>query len=257
MPIHDFHHAWIEEIKRALNRGILPPDLYALASIPTARVQPNARCSGKSPWESRLAAQLAGGYGPDVLTLEGPAQVTGDYADPSSGAGLALATAPPKVSFRARTADIYAAKANRIAVRHVSDHRVVAVIEIVSPGNKSTLPALRRFAEKAAELLRSGVHLMVIDLFPRDPRGIHEIIWNELDSAGFRLPDDRQLTLASYIGGAAQEAFVEPVAVGVALPDMPLFLTPGVYVQTPLEATYRSAWDAVPMIWRKTLEAAS
>ena len=22
---HDFHHAWIEEIKRSLNRGLLPP----------------------------------------------------------------------------------------------------------------------------------------------------------------------------------------------------------------------------------------
>ena len=28
---HDFHHAWIEELKRGLNRGLLPPDHYALA----------------------------------------------------------------------------------------------------------------------------------------------------------------------------------------------------------------------------------
>src|ERR1700739_539434 len=28
---HDFHHAWIEEIKRALNAGLLPDDYYALA----------------------------------------------------------------------------------------------------------------------------------------------------------------------------------------------------------------------------------
>src|SRR5262245_65409977 len=28
---HDFHHAWIEEIKRALNAGLLPVDYYALA----------------------------------------------------------------------------------------------------------------------------------------------------------------------------------------------------------------------------------
>jgi hypothetical protein len=41
MPVHDwthvdagilhaFHHSWIEEIARALNRGLLPPDYYAL-----------------------------------------------------------------------------------------------------------------------------------------------------------------------------------------------------------------------------------
>ncbi len=42
MPIHDwtrveagifhhFHHGWIEEIARALNRGLLPADYYAMA----------------------------------------------------------------------------------------------------------------------------------------------------------------------------------------------------------------------------------
>ncbi len=42
MPIHDwsrviddashaFHHAWIAEIQKVLNEGILPPDYYALA----------------------------------------------------------------------------------------------------------------------------------------------------------------------------------------------------------------------------------
>jgi len=93
---HDFHHAWIEEIKRGLNRGILPPDLYALAE------------------------QLAGAYGPDVRALEGPTT----ESDESSGndfGGVALAEVKPKVSFHARTeADIYTAEANRLTIRHVS-----------------------------------------------------------------------------------------------------------------------------------------
>jgi hypothetical protein len=230
---HDFHHEWISTIKHALNKGILPADHYALAE------------------------QIAGGYGPDVLTLEGPRDFRAEVPDDTRG-GVALATGQPKVSFRAKAeADIYAAKANRVAIRHVTDHRVVAVIEIVSPGNKSTRPAIRNFAEKAAELLRGGVHLMIIDLFPpgpRDPQGMHQLIWNELDESNFVLPADRPLTLASYIGGATQEAFIEPVALGAALPDMPLFLTTGMYVHTPLEATYRSAWDAVPAVWRRRLE---
>lgn len=230
---HDFHHAWIEEIKRALNRGILPRDHYALAE------------------------QITGGYGPDVLTLEGPTDSPAEVPDDARG-GVALATVQPKVSFRAKAeADIYAAKANRVAIRHVTDHHVVAVIEIVSPGNKSTQPAIRTFAEKAAEIPRSGVHLMIIDLFPpgpRDPQGMHQLIWNELDVSNFILPPDRPLTLASYIGGATQEAFIEPVALGASLPDMPLFLNTGIYVHTPLEATYQSAWDAVPAVWRKRLE---
>jgi hypothetical protein len=144
-----------------------------------------------------------------------------------------------------------------VAVRHVSDHRVIAVIEIVSPGNKRTRPALQTFVEKAAELLRGGVHLLVIDLFPpgpRDPQGIHRAIWTELDECTFVLPPERRLTLASYMGGPTKEAFVEPTAVGAALAEMPLFLSAQTYVLVPLEATYQSAWQAVPNIWKKALE---
>ena len=231
---HDFHHEWISTIKRTLNGGILPPTHYALAE------------------------QLAGGYGPDVLTLEGPVEPPARATQEPPG-GIALAAVQPKVSFRARTeADIYAAKASRITVRHVSDHRVVAVVEIVSPGNKSTRGAMRAFVDKAAELLRRGIHLMIVDPFPpsaRDPEGIHGVIWSELDNSDFTLPTHRPLTLASYIGGVCQEAFIEPVAVGALLPDMPLFLTAENYVQVPLEKTYQSAWEAVPAFWRGVLEA--
>ena len=45
------------------------------------------------------------------------------------------------------------------------------------------------------------------------------------------------------------------VAVGDALPDMPLYLTPEFYVNVPLEATYRTAFDAVPRLYRDVLEA--
>ena len=58
------------------------------------------------------------------------------------------------------------------------------------------------------------------------------------------------LTLASFIGGPVPEAFIEPTVVGACLPEMPLFLTPDVYVPLPLEATYQSAWEAVPSFWR-------
>ncbi len=46
------------------------------------------------------------------------------------------------------------------------------------------------------------------------------------------------------------EAFIEPVAVGEPLPEMPLFLTEDVWVPVPLEMTYQAAFDAVPHYWR-------
>lgn len=230
---HDFHHGWIEEIKRALNRGLLPPDHYALAE------------------------QIAGGLGPDVLTLQGP--TNGAPGPTSPGGTVALATCPPRVWYRAKTEiDIYAAKAKVIAIRHTSNHRVVAMVEIVSPGNKNNRHGLRAFVEKAEELLRAGIHLLIVDLFPhspRDPQGIHKVIWDEFLENDFTLPASRPLTLAAYIGGLIPEAFVEPASVGAPLSEMPLFLTPTVYVPVPLEKTYQSAWEAVPAFWQNVLTA--
>jgi hypothetical protein len=74
-----------------------------------------------------------------------------------------------------------------------------------------------------------------------------------LDESKLALPSDRPLTMASYIGGATQESFVEPIALGASLPDMPLFLSADIYVQVPLESTYQSAFEAVPAHWRKAL----
>jgi hypothetical protein len=232
---HDFHHTWITELRRALNRGLLPHDHYALAE------------------------QIAGGLGPDVLTLQRPTNAAPGASEPAGG--VALATAPPRVQFRQRAEpDLYAAKAKAVVIRHASNHRVVAIMEIVSPGNKNSRHGLRAFVEKAVQILRGGVHLLVVDLFPpgpRDPQGIHQAIWDQFIDSDFVLPADKPLALASYVGGPCPEAFVEPTAVGAALPDMPLFLTEDVYVPVPLEATYQLAWDDVPSVWRDVLTAAT
>lgn len=76
-------------------------------------------------------------------------------------------------------ADVYAAKASSVVIRHVTGHRVIAVVEIVSPGNKSSRSALDDFISKAIEMLKGGIRLLAVDLFPpgpRDPGGIHKAI---------------------------------------------------------------------------------
>ncbi len=246
MPIHDwtrveagifhaFHHDWITEIARALNRGLLPAAYYALPE------------------------QLAGGLGPDILTLRRPGNtVPSSPVEPPDG-GVALAEAPPKVRIRTRAeANRYAAKAKVVTIRHVSNHQVVAMAEIVSPGNKNNQNGLNAFVRKTREPLSAGIHLLLVDLFPpssRDPQGIHRAVWGEDCGADFTLPEDKPLTCVSYVGGSASEAFVELVAVGDPLPEMPLFLTPEVYVPVPLEATYQSAWEGMPAYWREVVAA--
>ena len=44
------------------------------------------------------------------------------------------------------------------------------------------------------------------------------------------------MTLAAYAAGSEKVAYVENLAVGDRLPDMPVFLTPEVYVNAPLRA---------------------
>ncbi len=73
---------------------------------------------------------------------------------------------PPRTRFVLRAeADAYVAKASRIAIRHPSG-QLVSVIEIASPGNKGSRAPLRAFVEKAVDLLRQGIHLLVVNLFP-------------------------------------------------------------------------------------------
>jgi hypothetical protein len=115
---------------------------------------------------------------------------------------------------------------------------------------------LNSFVRKANETLAAGIHLLIVDLFPsgpRDPHGIHRAIWGDDPADEFTPPADKPLTCVAYVGGPAAGVFLEPVGVGDALPEMPLFLTPDEYIPVPLEATYRSAWDGLPSYWRDVL----
>lgn len=144
--------------------------------------------------------------------------------------------------------DVYARRATRLRIQH-RHGEVVAVIEIVSPGNKSSRSALRTFVRKAVDLIGQGIHLLVVDLLPpseRDPQGIHKAIWDEIADSPFALPPGKRLTVAAYRARPIKTAYVEPVAVGDDLPSLPLFLTDEEYIPTPLEETYRVSWAAFP-----------
>ena len=241
MPIHDwtrvkpgtfhnFHYRWVAAIMDALNAGVLPAGYFAMAE------------------------QIVGGPEPDVITLQARSPTGGTRAG-----GVAVQQAAPTARFVERTeSDRYARKANRVAIRHELGE-VVAVIEVVSPGNKDSRHATRAFVVKAAELIDQGVNLLVVDLFPptaRDPQGIHKAVWDEFTDNTFELPPGKPLTMVSYEAGPTKTAYVEPVAAGDELPVMPLFLTPGWYVNVPLDATYQTTWGLLPAELKQLLEPA-
>jgi hypothetical protein len=244
MPIHDwrrvqagtyhhFHNNWIAELSKRLNNGLLPGDFYALAE------------------------QMAGETGPDVLTL----QVDAPWPDASDvpAGGTAVVVIPPKVSCHVSLSEeeIYTRRRRTLTIRHASGDRVVAYLEILSPGNKSSRAALDRFLDKAVAVLNHGCHLLLVDPFPPgtfDPEGIHQAIWSQFCRSAWEQPADKPLTLAAYSGGMFPHAYVEPINVGAVLPDMPLFLAEDWYVNVPLEATYQEAYTTVPRRWRDVIE---
>lgn len=257
MPIHDwtrvtagtfhhFHHLWIAQLSTAVNRR-LPSGYYAMAE------------------------QVAGPVGPDVLTLQGlggPPVPPAGHEPPGGHTGtdgegpIALAQAPPRVAVTDAVSEamLLAARQRRLVIRHATGDRVVALLEIVSPGNKEKRAALEQFVDKAVGALDEGYHLLVLDLLPPgpgDPRGVHGAIWDRLGSS-FDPPPDKPLTLAAYAAGqgagGAITCYVEPTAVGTALIDMPLFYDPGHYVNVPLEATYLAAYEGVPRRWKRVIE---
>ena len=134
--------------------------------------------------------------------------------------------------------------------------RIVAVVEIVSPGDKADEAALRAFVESMSKMVTGGVHVLAVNLFPpgrHDPQGIHKAIWDALEEEDFTLPEDKPLIVASYDSGPLPVTYVEPVAAGDVLPEMPLFLEPGSYVPAPLESSYQAAWDLFPAALKRRL----
>jgi hypothetical protein len=162
---------------------------------------------------------------------------------------------PPTPEFEL---DLHVRLWKTVVVRN-SDARAVAFIQIVTPGSKASELAVRSMARKVTGALREGVNVLVVDLFPPgefDPNGIHGAIWSAIGYSRYLALDDKRLTIASYVGDSELRAYVDPVAVGETLPEMPLFLEPESYISLPLEATYAAAFEGIPRRTRERLNAA-
>lgn len=228
---HDFHSSWITHLKEGLNAGVLPRGYYAMSEQVVSRRQG------------------------DVLTL-------GEADTATSRGGHVVTDTAPAVGVRARPARRIvnvAPRRRRIVVRHISDKRVVAVIEIVSPANKDRRDSVAELAGKIVDLLLTDVQVLLIDLFPRgraDPRGMHGAVWAYFDRVKYQPPPEIPFILASYHWDDGPEVFLESLGVGERLPDMPLFLSRERYVLAPLERTYMQTYRAIPADLRAEYEAA-
>jgi hypothetical protein len=239
MPIHDwtktyagafhhFHGTWLFRLAEALNAGLLPRGYYALGE------------------------QVIGGAVPDVLTLEAPSE-----APAVAGEIEAAPAAMPSATLTAiAEAPRYPPRPRVIAVRHRSGHRLVAMVEIVSAGNKTDAAEIGSLVEKTVVALSKGVHVVLVDLHPPgvlDPAGVHNLIWSELGQPQVPFSTEKPLQVVSYRSAGSVSSFIEPRAVGEPLPDAPLFLTPARFVPLPLESTYQASFAALPVNLKEEL----
>jgi hypothetical protein len=242
MPIHDwsrvragmfhhFHNSWIYKLSDRLNAGVLPAGFYAAGE------------------------QIIGDAEPDVLTFQSESKPEQPWEE--SGA-IALAENPPRVSLTCEAAEpLYVHKQDHVVVRSTEGDRLVALIEIVSRGNKDSRSRMQSFVDKVCAAVEHGCHVLLVDLFPPrrlDPAGMHGAIWEQLTGEQTAVNGVRTLMLASYRATPQPVAYIEQCAVGNVLPEMPLFLDAGWYVRAPLEETYVQAWAGFPGPWKEFVD---
>jgi hypothetical protein len=145
----------------------------------------------------------------------------------------------------------------RIAIRHERDDRTVAIVEVVSPQIKNSAATFQRFIKEALGMLFRQVHLLIVELqspTPHDSMGIHNAIWSAINPDEQLTQLNKPLTLVSYSADQPITAYLDPIAVGDILRDMPLFVAPERYVSVPLESTYMTTWQIMPPHVKAALE---
>jgi hypothetical protein len=194
-------------------------------------------------------SELIIGIEPDVLLLQ--------EADASNGQSQ---TAQPALTEATLTATLPApADLPFVGVYSSYDTgRLVAVIELVSPGNKDRPESRQSFTEKILFLLHEGIHVIVVDVISLPAVSIRQAILERLRLDGhldYHNGDatSERLWLSSYCALPAEDPqphlqvkeWAYPAAVGQPLPSLPFFLrTDQLWVTVDLQQTYTETIEA-------------
>jgi hypothetical protein len=215
-----------------------------------------------SNWATRLADALTdlvpaefrveehAHHGPsveiDVATFTANTGGNGPQANGPSAALLAAPTyAPPAplLTMPATFPDTFEVR----VYSTVSGKTLVAAVELVSPGNKDRPDERRAFAAKCASYLYQGIGLIVMDVVTNRHANLHNETMRLMEAAPeLAFHDDVSLYAVAYRpvrrdGRSEIDLWPTPVAVGDALPTLPLRLTGDLFVPVDFEAAYREA----------------
>jgi Protein of unknown function (DUF4058) len=215
------HALWCGEIVATLNERVLPPGYYAETQVHIG---------------SRVEV--------DVATLERPPTTPGPRNGPAATLTLE-AWAPPVPALT-----IPAVFPDEIEVQifgSPTGAHLVAAIELVSPGNKDRSEARRAFAAKCSSYLQVGIGLIVVDVVTERLANLHDELMRLMEQPETtHFPPEALLYAVAYRparreAGDQIDCWPTPLAVGRALPVLPLALRGGPTLPLDLEATYTEA----------------
>jgi hypothetical protein len=214
-----FHSSWATKIADALTEQWLPPNYIAEEH---AHVGPSIEID-------------VGTFERDELTEPGEA-------------GGAVATAPPRLwTPPAPDAVLPSVFPDTFEVRVLctdTGPKLVAAIELISPGNKDRTAERRAFAAKCAGYLYQGVSLVLVDIVTNRRANLHNEILRVMEAdATLHLAAEVSLYAVAYRplrrdGMDAIDAWRIPLVLGRPLPVLPLGLRADLVVPVDFEATY-------------------
>jgi hypothetical protein len=220
-PWESFHSTWASTLADVLNRDVLPPGYIALEQV---------HAGAAIEIDVATFSERAAPGRPDA---GGTATAARPVWTPAAAPLLLPAVFPPGC-----TVEIVSTEGART---------LVAAIELVSPGNKDRTEKRRLFAAKCATYLSRGVGLIVLDAVTNRQGNLHNEMIDLLGlDAAFRLPPEASLYVVAYRplseGGHGRiETWPSVLAVGQALPTVPLSLEAEHCLAVDLEAAYGEA----------------
>jgi hypothetical protein len=226
-PWEALHATWPVMIVAAL-RPRLPKRYYALPRV-----------------HSGMSAEI------DVSTYEREENDSFEGGANGSGGGVAAAVwAPARPRLHVATSlpaqDLY-----EVEIYDRKRHsRLVAAVEIVSPGNKDRPEARSAFATKCAALLKDRVSVIIVDVVTTRSKSLYEelltlIGHSDAEAAG---PEGLYSVACRVTKSANEWAFEtwpQPLEVGRPLPIMPLWLADNLAVPLELESTYEQSCSII------------
>jgi len=183
----------------------------------------------------------------DVATFdEDEAATSGSLEGGNGGGGVATAVwAPPRPTLAVAT-DMPAMDEYEVLVYDTKHgRRLVAAVELVSPGNKDRPEHRRSFVAKCAALLQNHVCVAIVDLVTTRNANLYSDLmelFGQTDPSLAAGPPPLYAVACRWLRKAdvwLLETWTHPLALGQPLPTLPLWLADNFAVPLELELSYQ------------------